>query len=243
MAARSASLGAVLLASCTLADPPPCSDDADTACFAGAFRGLLGERKGGVEVCAPELPDVACVTADDEGTWTLEGLPRDADVLVTATVDGAVDTVFPQNTSMDWYDWYKVMVPQGIMDTNARNLGLELDPERGQILFLVWEGLNLDGVDTPNVPGVTVEVLSGEGQVFYANSLGLAARSATETPGNGTGGVLDLAPGVHTLRFTGPGGDCVEPMFHWAYESPNTIPVPVVAGHTTAIDVMCPPAP
>ena len=232
----------ILACGCTLAEPPTCDPEEETACFVGAFRGLLGERKPGVEVCTPDLEEVPCVTADEEGTWELPGLPRDADVLVTARVDGAVDTVFPQSTSMDWYDWFKVMVPRTIMATNASNLGRELDPARGHILFLTWEGLNLDGVDTPNVEGVTVEVLSGDGEVFYANSLGLASKNAEATPGNGTGGVLDLAPGTYELRFTAPAGPCVEPMFHWAPTEAGTIPVPVVAGHTTAIDVMCPVA-
>ncbi len=225
---------------CALAEPPTCTPEADTACFVGAFRSLLGQPMDSVEVCTPDLPDVPCTTTGPDGTWRLPGLPRDTDVVVTASHEGTVETVFPQSTTLDWYDWYKVMVPLSIMNTNASNVGATLDPARGNILFIVWEGLNLDGVDTARVPDVTVRSLSGEGAVFYSSSIGLASAKAEATTSNGSGGVLNLTPGVHELEFTAPGGPCSEPMFHWSYTSPNVIPVPVLAGHTTAIDVLCP---
>lgn len=228
------------LTACSLAEPPTCDDQEMFACFAGSFRGLLSERLSGVEVCAPDLTDLACVVSDEEGTWKLPGLPPDGDVLLTAQLDGAVDTVFPQHTSMAWYDWYKVMVPRTIMETNASNLGMALNPDKGHILFIAWEGLNLDGVDTPRVGGVTVQVGSGAGRVFYANLFGLASASETATTGNGSGGVLDLAPGVYELEVSSPAGLCTEQMFHWAQVRPGVIPVPVRAGFTTAIDILCP---
>lgn len=233
-----------VIAGCTLAEPPTCEDTEVAACFTGAFRTLLGERAAGVEVCTPDLPDLACVVSDADGTWQLPGLPRDADVTVTTRFGDAVDTVFPQNTSMDWYAWFKVMVPRSIMNTNASNLGVDLDPERGNILFIVWEGLNIDGVDTARVPDVTAQVVEdrGAGAVFYANAVGLASRTAVATTANGSGGVLNLEPGVWTLAFDAPGGPCDTPMFHWASTGPGRIPVPVRAGMTTAIDVMCPPS-
>ncbi|MCB9679832.1 MAG: hypothetical protein H6733_00045 [Alphaproteobacteria bacterium] len=234
-----------LLAGCALATPPSCETGDEAACFTGAFRGLLGEHLGGVEVCAPDLPDVDCVVSDEDGTWKLDGLPVDADVTVTALLDGAVPTVFPQTTTMDWYAWYKVMVPLGIMDTNASNLGVTLDPDRGHVLFIAWEGLNLDGIDTPRVPDVTARLPSGGGLVFYANLVGLAAAGFEATTSNGSGGILNLRPGVHEVEISAPAGPCGDPMFHWAEVRPGVIPVPVLAGHTTAIDVRCPvqPAP
>jgi len=230
----------LLLSGCTLAEPPTCEDDDSTACFTGAMRGLLGERMEGVELCPIDL-EVDCVVSDKDGTWKMPGLPLDTDVALTATHEGTVSSVFPQNTSMDWYSWFKVMVPENIMNTNASNLDQELDPTRGHILFIVWEGLNIDGVDTKTIPDVTAEVVSGEADIFYASSLGLASKSAEATTSSGSGGVLNLEPGTHEVRFDAPGGDCVEPMFHWSYSGDNVIPVPVLAGHTTAIDVMCPP--
>lgn len=234
-------LAAGLATGCALAEPPGCEGDDRYACFRGAFRDLIGTPVGAVEVCTPDLPDVDCVTADDDGTWKLPGLPLDDDVLVTATAPGAVPTVFAQTTTMDWYSWFKVMVPASIMDTNASNVGTSLDPDRGHVLFLTWEGLNLDGVDTARVGGVTVDVAGGEGQVFYGNVLGLASASATATTSNGSGGVLNLAPGTHILSFEAVDRVCGEQMFHFAPTDDGGIPVPVLAGYTTAIDVMCPP--
>ena len=230
----------LLAVACAKPAPPTCANSEEFACFAGAFSGLLGKRLEGVKVCAPEL-DLPCEFSDSDGTWKMPGLPRDTDVLLTATYDDAVDTVFPQTTSMDWYDWYKVMVPQSVMNSNAGRLDVELLPNRGHILFLAWEGLNVDGENTPNVKGVTAEIIGSEGRLFYAGGLGLADASATETSGSGSGGVINLEPGVYEMRFDGPGGPCEEQSFHWSILENGSIPVPVRAGHTTAIDVICPP--
>jgi hypothetical protein len=211
-------------------------------CFSGVFSGLLGGRLEGVEVCAPELDDVDCQITDADGGWKMKGLPLDSDVLVTATYEETVPTILPQHSTMDWYDWYKTMVPQSIMNTNANRLDVEMDPERGHILFLAWEALNLDGENAPNVTGVTATLMDGsDGSLFYAGGMGLADADATETSGSGSGGVINLPPGTHRLAFEGPGGACTEHSFHWLADETGAVPVPVQAGFTTAIDVICPP--
>ncbi|MCO4747662.1 MAG: hypothetical protein KC912_22895 [Proteobacteria bacterium] len=227
------------LLGCKKADPPTCEETEDFACFTGVFSGLLGARLDGVEVCAVDLPDIPCVRSDDDGGWQMPGLPLDIDVLITATYEDAVPTVFPQHTSMDWYDWYKVMVPRSIMNQHANRLDVELDDSRGHLLFLAWEGLNLDGDNTPNVAGV-VATLDPQVEPFYANGLGLAASDLTETSGSGSGGALNLEPGDHALRLSAPGGDCTEHSFHFL-ATDGAVPVPIVAGFATAIDVICPP--
>ena len=171
----------------------------------------------------------------------MKGLPLETDVLVSAVFEDTVPTLFPQHSSMDWYAWYKTMVPQSIMNTNANRLDVEMDPERGHLLFLAWEGLNLDGENTPNVVGVTAELVDGGGSLFYAGGMGLADAEAVETSGSGSGGVINLPPGTHLLRFDAPGGPCVEHSFHWAMDKSGAVPVPIQAGFTTAIDVICPP--
>ena len=141
---------------------------------------------------------------------------------------------------MAWYDWYKTLLSEGIVQTQADRIGTSLEPDRGHVIFLVWEGLNIDGVNTPKIADVVVTVESGEGQVFYGNSLGLASPDATQTTGDGSGGVLNLTPGVHDLRFTAPGGPCSH-SFSWEFEPGAAVPVPVQAGFATGIDVICPP--
>ena len=208
----------------------------------------LAESLGGVESLiehpaimthASIRPEVRAQLGIDDGLVRLSVRVEDIADLLTATYDGAVPTVFPQHSGMSWYDWYKVMVPLSVMRTNASNLGVALDPDLGHVLFLAWEGLNLGGVNTAKVRGVTAEVDVGE--VFYASSLGLAAQNATETTASGSGGSLNQAPGVRAFTFEGPGGACEEPMFHWARGPDGSVPVPVLAGFTTAVDVMCPP--
>ncbi len=233
--------GLLLLAVCACAKPPPptCTSGEGTACFTGVFSNLFGKRLEGVRVCAPELPEVACTRSDEDGGWKLPGLPLDSDVLVTATYEDMVPTAFPQHTSMDWYDWYKVLAPQSVMNSNANRLDVSLRDKRGHFLFMTWEGLNIDHEDTPNVSGVTLS-LTPSGLTFYGDGLTLATKDRTDTSGSGSGGAVNLEPGTYTARFVGPQGPCREHAFHYLADGAN-IPIPVLAGFTTAIDVICDP--
>ncbi len=224
-------------------EAPTCDDGEDFACFRGAFRTLLGEAVEGLELCPEDLEGVDCVATDAQGQWQIPGLPRDSDLALRAEHPDYTPTIFPQNSSMDWYAWFKVAVPPFVLETHAERLELELDPERGHLLFLTWEGLNIDGVDTPNVSGVTAELDASEGEVFYGDGVGFASSAATETSGSGAGGALNLLPGAVRVRLESPAGLCEEPMFHWTPESDGFIPVPIVAGFVTAVDVQCPVEP
>lgn len=224
-------------------DAPDCEESADFACFRGMFRTLVAEPVAGIEVCPLELAGVECETTDEAGQWKMPGLPLSTNVALSAVHPDFTPTVFPQNTSLDWYAWFKVAVPPFVLDTHAGRLGLELDPERGHLLFLTWEGLNIDGIDTPNVPGVTAQLQGGDGSVFYGDALGFASSSATSTSGSGAGGALNLEPGLARIRFESEAGICDEPMFHWQMDADGFIPFPVEAGFVTAVDVQCPVLP
>jgi hypothetical protein len=171
----------------------------------------------------------------------MPGLPLDEDVYLTARHEDGVPALFPQNTTHYDYGWYKVVVPPSIMELHANRLDVSLNPERGHVLFLVWEGLNWDGVDTPNVPDVSVRVLDGPADVFYSDALGLASDRLEVTSGSGAGGLLNVKPGTVRLRFKGPQGACKRHMFHYAMDETGAFDVPIRAGFTTAIDVRCAP--
>lgn len=228
-----------LLPACEPAEPPTCDDTDDFACFRGVVSDLVGNALEGVELCTPDLPEVDCVRTAEDGTFRIPGLPKDTDVLVTSEHPDFVPTIFPQNTGWDWYAWNKVAVPTGIMDTHASRLGVDLDPDLGHLLFLVWEGLNLDGVDTPRVAGVTADLLQPAGDVFYADGIGLATSTETATTGSGSGGALNLSPGRAEVELAAPEGPCSEHSFSWARDG-DAWPVPIRAGFATAIDVVCP---
>lgn len=226
----------LFILACAEPEVPTCESE-DAACFQGFFRTLLGSDLDGMRLCTPEL-DLDCVETDGDGAFSLPGLPLDTNVVVTADHDDHPPVVFAQTTAMDWYDWYKVGVPTAVMDQNASALEVELDPDKGHVLFLVWEGLNLDGVDTPTVEGVVVDGASG--QPFYGNALGLADPDRTATSSAGSGGFLNVQPGSLALEVQGPNGPCgLETMFHFPAVD-GVISVPILAGRTTAIDVQCP---
>ncbi len=238
------SLALLLLVGCKPLVVPPCSETSETACFKGVFRSLLGAPIEGMQICAPELAEVDCTETDANGGWRLPGLPRDTNVVLTAEHEKYVPSAFPQNTEMSWYDWYKVGVPKSSLEMNANRLDVEQRAGTGSLLFLTWEGLNTDGIDTPNVKDVELTVRGGDGRVFYANGLGLADAGATATQGNGLGGVLNLDPGIIEVRLEAPEGRCAdETIFHYPADADGWIPVPILEGWNTAIDVQCPVAP
>ena len=219
---------------------PSCDSSDDGACFKGVFRTLLGQPVQDVEVCVLDDLEIPCVTSDELGQWKIPGLPLDTNIVITAEHPDYVSSLFGQHTSMAWYDWYKVAIPKSIMSTNANRLDIELDNSKGNILFLTWEGLNIDGIDTPNIPDVVVSNASEYDNVFYGDALGLASTNLEATSGSGAGGILNLSEGTHYLQLGGPDGDCAqESMFHFKPEDEG-IPVPIVAGFTSAIDVICP---
>ena len=232
--------GVVLSMACSDVPPPTCEDTDNSACFRGVYRSLTGRRVEGIETCAPELDGIECATSDSDGTWKIPGLPTDTDVFLTSTHEDYVPALFPQHTSMDWYDWYKTPIPNWIMDNHATRLGVELDPNRGHLLFIAWEGLNIDGVDTDPVEGVQAELCTESDLLFYANSVGLVSEDAIATSGLGQGGVLNLEPGTHHIQLSSTEGPCTEAMFHWQMDEEGRIPIPIRAGFTTAIDVICP---
>ena len=153
--------GVVLSMACSDVPPPTCEDTDNAACFRGVYRSLTGSRVEEIETCAPEVDGIECVTSDSDGTWKIPGLPTDTDVFLTSTHEDYVPALFPQHTSMDWYDWYKTPIPNWIMDNHATRLGVGVDPMRGHLLFIAWEGLNIDGVDTDPVEGVQAELCTG----------------------------------------------------------------------------------
>ena len=238
-------LGSTLLLTISCGDPisaPDCENDIDTACFKGVFRTLLGQPVEGVQLCVYGSDSIPCTQTDVSGQWKIPGLPMDEDIAITAEHEEYVSSLFGQHTSMDWYDWYKVAIPKSIMNTNANRLDVDLDSTKGHILFLTWEGLNIDGIDTPNVEGVQLANADSFEYAFYGDALGLAADNLTETSGSGSGGVLNLSEGIHTLSFKGITGDCVDThMFHYKPIA-DGVPVPVIPGFTTAIDIICPPS-
>ena len=229
--------------SCVKPEPPQCDDAENYACFRGAFRSLLGGAVEDMEICTPDLPDVPCVRTAEDGTWNIPGLPKDTDVWVTTEHPDFVPTVFPQNTAYDWYEWYKVALPSWIMDENAKNLDLEIDPSKGHLIFLVWEGMNIDGNDTPLVQGVRATLAPASENLFYANLFNLADPNMTETGSSGSGGAVNIEPGMIEISLEAPSGACAEHSFSYAFSDDGTIPIPIVEGYTTAIDVLCPVEP
>jgi hypothetical protein len=69
----------------------------------------------------------------------------------------------------------------------------------------------------------------------------LASSDYTSTTNSGSGGILNVPKGEIEIKLSSVNGICgQEHMFHWDINNNSQIPIPIRAGFTTAIDVICP---
>ena len=93
---------------------------------------------------------------------------------------------------------------------------------------MVWEGLNIDGVDTENVEGINSGFVNDD-LLFYGDALGLASANLTETSSSGSGGLLNIQEGEIelSLRTSDNMIECgQDPMFHYIGTTGTNIPIP-----------------
>ena len=95
----------------------------------GRVKSLLGDGLGDVTLCAYEHLEVPCATTVGDGEFLLEGLPVDADVIVTMERDGNVPTAFLHDTAVT-EAWDKTLMPASLVDSRASRMDLTLDRGR-----------------------------------------------------------------------------------------------------------------
>jgi hypothetical protein len=236
---------AVLLA-CDDPQPPECDAAEDEfACFRGNFISLLQQGIEGVQVCVPDVEDVACVLTDDEGGFVLAGLPQDTDLAVTGTLDGMVPTAFLQNSGHEALNFVATLYDVSFAEFSAERMGTVYDPDAAHLAFTVFHyARNPDEEELPpHTQGVTFSLSSDSGVPYYMNGLFLPDQDLTSTSSSGFAGVVNLAPGDYELSLESSGGLCgSEHYFSFAFQEGEPVPFVALAGFTSYLDLVCPPA-
>lgn len=224
----------VVLAACRGGyDGPPPSGDG--AAVYGTVSGLLGGGLKDVRVCARGI-DVPCVTTEGDGEFLLDHLPEDTDIIVTMKKDGHLATAYHHNTSLD-QEWDKTLMSDGIVNMMTNRADTEQKPGKGHAMFILWSGP--DYYDFDRVPGVSLRVVGGGGEIFYQANGGLPDPDLNETSNSGSGGAFNLEPGDYELVFTRDSGPDCEPWYSHAFEPGEPVPMTVFAEMGSYIDLVC----
>jgi hypothetical protein len=200
-----------------------------------------------VEVCLREHPEVACVTTGADGSWTLRGVPTNAEVMVTLELAGRISFLRAIKTAtadimMQPFENAITLVA----DVPSFLPNVTVDFAKGGIVFFItMPGTRFqNGFDWLRGFTVTMTPSSGQGPL-YLDATHTHDPAATSSAG-GWGHYVNLETGTYTLEFAVPPGttcsDWAVPMYGYPTDQPLKIRVPVVAGFATGpVGLFCTP--
>ncbi|MCO4745506.1 MAG: hypothetical protein KC912_12010 [Proteobacteria bacterium] len=177
-----------------------CSGNAEVT---GTVSDLLSGNGVDAQVCATS--DV-CTETESDGSYSLK-VPSPSILSLRVTSNSYAPVAVP--FELDGIDVDLGDVP--MLSTLASNaqytlLGIEAEPETGEMQFLVSNGVPEDGVD---LSGVTVSLDPDEGDgPLYLTTLGLPSTDEDATTENGGGTWLNLPAGDYSTDFDGLPAGC-----------------------------------
>jgi hypothetical protein len=219
----------------------PLSDTSGLS-IAGYVHGADGAALAGVDVCLQAGPTVAmdigqCGTSAADGSWTLDGIPRDESVTIAFKKAGYAPSMRAIQTNTS-----DIVLPS---DENRLSLltdsgAARFDDHTGGIQFAVLS-------DEPGTVQATATLITGERQdptPVYLDASGNAKSGATA---GSAGAYANVAPGQYLLTFTGVPASCTAasglygfPVQSFQGADAASVVVPVVAGRiTTTIGLDC----
>ncbi len=219
------------------APPDSGASSGPAVALAGQITDLLtGAGEPGVRVCSND-PELTCATSDARGSYEVRA-PANTETALVVTLEGHQALLVPvQTLGEDTTLRPLSLLPDAIVTAQAAAVGATGDPDLGQVVFSVSNGIPGDGV---NVSGVqaTLAPDSGVGP-FYLGSIGLPDPALDATSTNGGGGWMDVTPGEAALAFETLPGGCVS-LFGWG--GPTPLRFAVRADHATVLRIECPGA-
>jgi hypothetical protein len=190
----------------------------------------------GVKVCVHDHSEIACVTTDAAGAFTLKGLPPLTALVLTLDKDG----YNPESKTIETASTDMSVSGAGILMFSTANglpAGATQDPKNGSVDFLAIG----PAPDDPNsfvlFPDVSVTLSPSAGAgpyIFTGHGQLIEGRKTTS---DGLGFYYDLPPGDYELAFDEKGFDCVGlamPLAAWGIpENPNKVKFTVLPGYLT----------
>jgi hypothetical protein len=202
--------------------------------------GFTSPPLSGVKVCVDQHPEIACVTSDANGNFTLLGVPPRTNLVLTCEKAGYVNaSKSVQTSSTDVQESAPIdMFANHASPADTPPAGVTLDGTKGSVLFFALGPV--PGSADPNAFGllagvsVTLSPAAGKGPYFFGVGDKKPDLSLTKTLG-GAGLYYNVDPGDYTLTFDDPDYDCAAiggGFGGWGVPAPpNGVKFTVLAGH------------
>lgn len=211
-------------------DPPP---DLSGGFAYGNVITLVGANPiAGVEICMHETD--TCTESMDDGSFELEGLPEDEDVILALDHIDYFIALGMWNTSRKDDQWNYTLPTEEEIGLQVGITGGEVERGKGQVFFAARTE---KGQEKPGVPGLTLSGDAALGDAVYANDVGLPDTNVTETTSAGNAIFVNVEPGVY--EFTIDGVDGCEPYFSMNASGEDTFPIHVFSNALSAATIVC----
>ncbi|MBW2191392.1 MAG: hypothetical protein JRG93_17745 [Deltaproteobacteria bacterium] len=187
-------------------------------------QGTTGPLEG-VQVC--ETGTTNCVMTGADGIGELE-LPVDQETSVTLDKEGRGSYL------------HSVIIPaEGAIVTQGLALDARLEDMYGRVMSpYPPEGAGTAFVDLRNVAGATFELVGTTGKAFYRDEELNWSLDFTATTSDGTGGFVEVSPGVVQIDIGGTADNCVL-VRGWPGDSENSARMLVREGYFSHVTLEC----
>ncbi|MDD9940336.1 MAG: hypothetical protein OXU20_04640 [Myxococcales bacterium] len=182
-------------------------------------------REDVVEVCVYQQGDLPCRKTGDHGAFAIP-VPQHMEAALVFRGDGLTPTLRAFVTADQPIELGNSRVANEVGVTRvAEGLDTKYKGDRAVVFF-------------SGVPGVTAQVAGGDGVPFFIDRTGTLLKDQKSIPMFGTGGIMNVKPGVARVRFELAGGECAfggdNTMSAWPDpKAPDVVRVPVAPGHHT----------
>jgi len=218
-----------------------CGDDSSTSSTATIELRVVSFTPGednvpieGAEVCFLDTDD--CQTTGADGVVFLE-VPIDAETAVTLTADGFNPTLSPQVAESSTPAPRDVsMLSVTLLQALATAFDSPYPPDNTGFVAVTVLGEPRD-LETA-LPGVTMTLVDPQGRQYYLTDEGLPNFDLTETSALGTGGLIEIPPGVHEIELGGAVSNCTR-LAGWAGSGDLSMRFPVEVGFFTNTLLIC----
>ena len=218
--------------------------DDDTISYSGVAIEWLSSEPGLIfTVC--QMDTEICTTTAEDGTFTLEGLPPESEIMLSFVGEDNARIAFPIVTGTEDMTARRsfTVVARGTADIMLALAGEPngIDDTKGILTFYAGYADFVRGI--PGIP-VTYDGPDTEKPVSFiqpiadAPGVTVAGADVTATTRAGNGFVPNIAAGDYTVTFPNDTRTCTAD-FAWPGETPNTFRTRLVEGYATFTFVSC----
>lgn len=192
----------------------------------------------GVDVCLYETDN--CAESGNDGTFQINDLDEDADILVSFDDNRYYPAVGHMNTARTVDNPWNYRMPTD--DALALQASLaghdEVERGKGQVFFAAADA---PGLNQGRVPGLVITPAAGSeglGDAVYGNDLNVPDPDLTETSSQGIAVFINIEPGLYEFEVTGH-PNCQPYFSHNSPDDGLTYPVHVFSNTLSAVTIVC----